>query len=114
MSTADSQAGNANEPLSGQARFRQKEGVVLRTVAGERMLVPAVTREVDLDSLFLLNATGAFVWERLDGRRPVRELGEAVAEEFAIDPATAAADVALFLASLLGRNLAERAEAHGL
>lgn len=87
---------------------------MLRTVAGERMLVPAVTREVDLDSLFLLNAAGAFVWERLDGRRPVRELGEAVAKEFAIDPATAAADAALFLASLLARNLAERAEEHGL
>ena len=114
MSTTDSRAGNANESLSGQARLRRKAGVVLRAVAGERMLVPAVTREVDLDSLFLLNATGALVWEQLDGRRTVRELGDAVAKAFAVDPAVAAADVSLFLASLLARNLAECAEDHGL
>lgn len=94
-------------------RLCRTDGVVLRQVAGEHMLVPTVTREVDLDSLFLLNPTGVFVWERLDGRRPVRELGAAVAEKFAVAPAVAAADVADFLSSLLERNLAKRIEADG-
>ena len=86
---------------------------MLRHVAGEHMLVPAVTREVDLDSLFLLNATGVFVWEQLDGARPLRELGEAVAQAFAADPAAATADAASFLASLLERNLAEQVVVDG-
>lgn len=94
-------------------RLCRKDGVVLRQVAGEHMLVPTVTREVDLDSLFLLNATGVFVWDQLDGRRSVRELGAAVAEKFAVAPALAMADVVKFLSSLLERNLAERAEADG-
>jgi hypothetical protein len=94
-------------------RVRRKDGVVLRHVAGEHMLVPTVTREVDLDSLFLLNATGSYTWEQLDGIRSVAELGAAVAAQFAIEPALATADVVSFLSSLLERNLAERAEGDG-
>ena len=86
---------------------------MLRSVAGEHMLVPAVTREVDLDSLFLLNSTGVFVWEFLDGRRRMDELGAAVARRFSVDPATALADVSGFLSSLIERNLAERAADDG-
>lgn len=93
--------------LEPAARVRRKDGVVLRHVAGEHMLVPTVTREVDLDSLFLLNATGAFVWEQLDGIRSVSELGAAVAERFAVAPGQGTADVVQFLSSLLERNLAE-------
>ena len=99
--------------LSVSDRLRQTEGVVLRHVAGEHMLVPAVTREVDLDSLFLLNATGVWVWEQMDGIRPVKELGEAVARHFSIEPSVALADVMDFLANLLNRNLAKRAGEHG-
>ena len=64
------------------------------------MLVPTVAREVDLDSLFLLNATGVYVWERLDGQVSVSELAEAVAGGFGIPAETARTDVARFLASL--------------
>ena len=99
--------------LGPEARLRRRAGVVLRHVAGEHMLVPTVTREVDLDSLFLLNATGAFVWERLDGQLGVRALGERVAKSFATGTAAATADVACFLSSLLERKLAELVEDDG-
>lgn len=94
--------------LSGTARLRRREGVILRHVAGEHMLVPAVTREIDLDSLFLLNATGVAVWEQLDGQRTAQDLGAIVAQTAGIAVETATADVTLFLSSLLARNLIER------
>ena len=94
--------------LSGTARLRRREGVILRHVVGEHMLVPAVTREIDLDSLFLLNVTGVTVWEQLDGQRTVQDLGVLVAQSAGIAPETAATDVALFLSSLLGRKLVEQ------
>jgi hypothetical protein len=100
--------------MASDTRLRRREGVVLRHVAGEQILVPTVAREVDLDSLFLLNATGAFIWEQLDGQRPVRDLGAAVAKAFGADPDAATADVMGFLSSLLERNLAEFASSHGL
>lgn len=99
--------------LTAESCLRRRAGVVLRHVAGEHMLVPAVTREVDLDSLFLLNDTGVFIWEHLDGQRRVRNLGAAVEQAFAAEPAAAAADVLRFLSSLLERNLAEMSESHG-
>ena len=93
--------------LSGTARLRRREGVILRHVAGEHMLVPAVTREIDLDSLFLLNATGVTVWEHLDGQRTAQDLGGIVAQAAGIAPEKATADVVHFLSSLLSRKLAE-------
>lgn len=92
-------------------RFRRAPGVVLRHVAGEHMLVPTVTREVDLDRLFLLNATGVSVWERLDGTVSAGELGEGVAAAFGIDAAAAEADVVRFLTGLEQQHLAERVDA---
>lgn len=94
--------------LSKTARLRRRAGVILRHVAGEHMLVPAVTREIDLDSLFLVNATGATVWEHLDGQRTADELGVLVAQASGVAPETATADVLLFLSSLLSRKLAEQ------
>lgn len=99
--------------LTLDSRVARQSGVVLRQVAGESMLVPTVTREVDLDSLFLLNATGVFVWERLEGGPSVRALAEAVAARFGAAPETALADVTRFLESLLDRKLAASVENHG-
>jgi hypothetical protein len=102
-----------NIDLSAETILRRRDGVVLRHVAGEHMLVPAVTREVDLECLFMLNATGVFVWERLDGEHKVADLGKAVAQEYRLDSAGSTADVKLFLSSLVERNLVVRMDVHG-
>ena len=99
--------------LTPETQLRRREGVVLRQVAGERMLVPTVAREVDLDRLFLLNATGQFVWENLDGSRRLGALAEAVAARFGAAPDVALADVAQFLESLLEHRLAEQVAGDG-
>ncbi len=108
-----SQPESRGRQLTPESRLLGREGVVLRHVAGEHMLVPSVIRGVDLESLFLLNSTGVYVWERLDGQRRIRDLAAAVAEAFAIESAAAVADVTAFLADLLARNLAEFAGGNG-
>ena len=112
MELMNSPASLAVLDLTPDARLRRQAGVVLCHVDGKHMLVPAMTNEVDLDCLFLLNATGVFLWERLDGRRRVWELGAALAEEFAIDATSATADAVAFLTSLMEHNLVELAEPH--
>ncbi len=87
----------------------RREGVVLRHLAGEHLLVPTSTREVDLDHLFLLNGTGVFVWEHLDGCLQMENLAVAVSEEFEVPIEQSRADVGLFVASLLEYRLAEEA-----
>jgi hypothetical protein len=100
--------------MNAGARIRRAEGVVLRTVAGERMLVPTVAREVDLDSLYLLNDTGAYVWDRLDGEATTDELGQEVAAHFGADAGTVASDVVAFLEDLTERRLAVRLDGDGV
>ena len=90
--------------------FQRKPGVVLRQVAGEHMLVPTVTREVDLDCLCLLNATGVYVWEHLDGERSVEGLADTLVERYGISREVARADVVQFLANLMEHRLAERVD----
>ncbi|MBP7009848.1 MAG: PqqD family protein [Kiritimatiellae bacterium] len=94
-------------------RLRRRAGVVLRHVAGEHMLVPTMTRIVDLESLFLLNATGVAVWEHLNGGERIGDACQYIADTFAIDPQAAQADVTAFLADLLQSNLVEIVAAHG-
>lgn len=95
-------------PIAPEMCFQRKHGVVLRHVAGEHMLVPTVAREVDLDSLFLVNDTGVYVWEHLDGEQSVAVLAEGLAGAYGIPVETARGDVAHFLASLIERRLAAR------
>ena len=98
--------------VSPEMRLRRQTGVVLCHVDGKHMLVPAMTNKVNLDCLFLLNGTGGFVWEQLDGRRRVEQIGEAMAKAFGIPGDVAMEDVSLFLTSLLDQQLVELIEPH--
>jgi hypothetical protein len=74
--------------------------IVGRRIAGEYVLVPLVTHGADLDAIYNLNAVGAFIWERLDGRTPGTEIVTALTETFAVEPGRAEADYLDFLARL--------------
>jgi hypothetical protein len=74
--------------------------IVGRRIAGEYVLVPLVTHGADLDAIYNLNAVGAFIWERLDGRTPGTESVAALTETFAVEPGRAEADYLDFLARL--------------
>lgn len=52
-----------------------------------------------------LNEVGSRIWELCDGTRSVGEIAHAVAEEFEVDEATAAADAGEFVGQLLGTRL---------
>ena len=79
-------------------RYRRIEGeaVVLRQSAAE---------------VLVLNEIGASVLDLADGDRPVREWIEALAEEYAADPATLARDVLEFAGELQEAGLLETVEA---
>ena len=70
-------------------------------VSGEHILVPLASRGVDIDSIFNLNATGTFIWEKIDGRKTGAEIAGLVAQDFQVACDQAIADCAEFLAQLL-------------
>ncbi|MBN2633537.1 MAG: PqqD family protein [Bacteroidales bacterium] len=75
----------------------RSESVVTKKTGNEYVLVPVVNNIADMDSVYTLNETGAFLWEHIDGKRTVKELIRAVVEEYNTDTATATEDLMAFI-----------------
>jgi hypothetical protein len=87
-------------PTVKQFPKRRTEDVVFRELAGEVFLIPVRGRLADLQDLFMLDETGAYLWARLDGSRSVDDLAHELSAEFEVEPDAAYADVVAFLAEL--------------
>ena len=79
--------------------MKLKPGFILRTVAGQVVVLPSGD-ELDLNMMITLNDTGKFLWERLETGAEVEELVSALLAEYDVDEATARAGVERFIAKL--------------
>ena len=79
--------------------MKLKEGFILRTVAGETVVLPAggVT---NFDMMITLNDTGKFLWELLEKETTEEELVKAITAEYDVTEERAAKSVAAFVARL--------------
>jgi hypothetical protein len=67
--------------------------IVTRKSVNEYILVPITDNIADMDSVYTLNETGAFIWEQIDGKRTVEEIIDLVIQEYEIDRDSASKDV---------------------
>jgi hypothetical protein len=74
--------------------------IVTRKTGSEYVLVPVSNNIAEMDSVYTLNETGAFIWEQIDGKRTIKELTAAVTNEYEIDEETAMKDVFSFIENL--------------
>lgn len=74
--------------------------VVTRKTGNEYVLVPVTNNIADMNSVYTLNETGAFIWEQIDGKNTILEIIEKLTREFETDNDTATKDVLLFLKDL--------------
>jgi pyrroloquinoline quinone biosynthesis protein D len=87
-------------PLNPEAIPALSEGASFSRVGADYVLLdPAGTH------LRGLNATGARVWELVDGRRSVQEIAQALASAWSLPAEQALADVRAFLAALAAKGL---------
>jgi hypothetical protein len=56
--------------------------VVSKRIKGEYLLIPLTKNIADMDSLYKLNETGAFIWDAIDGNRTISDITLMVTEEF--------------------------------
>lgn len=79
--------------------MKLKEGFILRTVAGETVVLPTggVT---NFDMMITLNDTGKFLWERLEQETDEAALVQALLGEYDVSEERAAKSVAAFVARL--------------
>jgi hypothetical protein len=80
--------------------YRHSPSVVTRKTGKEFVLVPVSNNIADMNSVYTLNETGAFIWEHIDGKRCVKELIEAIIDEYETEERTAEQDVFSFLAEM--------------
>lgn len=83
------------------SRPRRGKGLAWREVDGRVLLLSRGATE-----LVRLNATGSFLWLRMDGRKTVRELAGELATAHQVDPDNVLDDVVSFLVALAEAGLA--------
>jgi hypothetical protein len=71
--------------------------IVTRKTGNEYVLVPVANNIADMDSVYTLNETGAFIWDLIDGEKCVKDLIGAVIKEYDTDTETATNDVLSFI-----------------
>jgi hypothetical protein len=71
--------------------------VVTRKTGKEYVLVPVANNIADMNSVYTLNETGAFIWEQIDGKKTISEIIAALTAEYDIDNETAVKDVGDFV-----------------
>jgi len=75
----------------------QSGSIVTRKTGNEYVLVPITNNIADMNSVYTLNETGAFLWEHIDGKRTVEEIINALIKEYDIDKQNAESDVLDFI-----------------
>jgi hypothetical protein len=74
--------------------------VVTRKTGNEYVLVPVTDNIADMDSVYTLNETGAYIWEQIDGEKTVAEIIDLVTQEYEVDKDTAGKDVFDFIINM--------------
>lgn len=73
---------------------------LLRTIAGETILIPSGAAAQKFNGLVTVNAIGAFIWDVLREPTDLDGLLERITAEYEVDAATARRDAEEFLSEL--------------
>jgi hypothetical protein len=82
------------------------ENVVAREIEGEVIIVPLVSGIGDADDeLYTLNPTGQAIWQKLDGKRTLKEIAGLLQNEFDAPITDLEKDVLGFVNELTKRKM---------
>ncbi|MDD3127448.1 MAG: PqqD family protein [Candidatus Izemoplasmatales bacterium] len=82
-----------------------KEGYVLRTVAGEHIVVPIGNEAVNFNGILTLNNSGKLLWEALIAGSDIKGLTTKLMEIFVVEETVAYHDVLAFISKLRTHNI---------
>jgi len=71
--------------------------VVTRKTGNEYVLVPIANNIADMDSVYTLNETGAFIWDQIDGKKNFEKIILLLIREFDVDEPKARTDLIEFI-----------------
>jgi len=73
------------------------KSVVTTKTGNEYVLVPIANNIADMNSMYTLNETGAFIWEHIDGKNSVEDIIIEMTQEYEVDYETASHDLYAFI-----------------
>ena len=77
-----------------------KKQVILRSVAGEHMLIPVGETVFEYNGIFMLTESGKLLWENIEKGADEEALKDLLMKEYEIDSDTASNDVKEFIEML--------------
>ena len=86
--------------------YAWSDDVVARKIEGEFIIVPLAAGIGDMeDELYSLNEVGLAIWDRLDGKTPLRQIVTAISSEYDVKTEELEQDVRGFVGELVGRHM---------
>jgi hypothetical protein len=73
------------------------KSIVTTKTGNEYVLVPVANNIADMNSVYTLNETGAFIWEHINGENSVEDIINEMTTEFEVDYVTASNDLFSFI-----------------
>lgn len=86
--------------------MKTNKDYILRTIAGESILIPTGSAATAFNGMINLSEVGAFIWRNLDSCADLEELTARIVAEYDVDEATARADAQRFVDALVESNMA--------
>lgn len=80
--------------------MKLKDGFLLKTVAGSKIVVPIGEQSSAFNGIITLSGSAAFLWEKLQIGATEEELLDALLSEYRVDRDYAAADLKRFIEKL--------------
>lgn len=87
-----------------------KDTYLVRSVAGENLVIPLTGSSISFNSTVTLNETGRFLWDLLQQETDFDTLLSALLKEYDVDTDTATRDIAAFIETLRENNILEDEE----
>ena len=88
--------------------YTHSEDIVAREIQGEFILIPITSGvgDPDLqDAIFTLNETGRIIWDRLDGKKKLKEIAVDLVKDYDIHTREIEKDISGFTQELLKRRM---------
>ena len=85
-----------------------KKGFVLRQMCGENIVTAEGLEHITFNTLISLNATAAFLWEKVEGKEfTAEEMAQYLVEEYGIDMELALTDAGKLAQAWIDAGIAE-------
>ncbi|NKC10952.1 MAG: PqqD family peptide modification chaperone [Gammaproteobacteria bacterium] len=97
-----------HKALQANACYQINESVVTRCIVGETLLVPIAGKLANIQEIFSLNETGAYIWSKFDGHTSLGDICQRLVDEFEVDEWEAREDISALIEHLSELELIER------